>query len=586
MSEQTTTGRHLSRQPSEEQTGRPAERAVRPVNTARTPSAARPANANRPANGQRPAAPARPAIREEWVNEPQRDWRSGGSGGPSGPVRPSGSGRGRKRPPLDMFVRCFLLALLFASMAALVGVLVRTKMLTGKYLLIICGLLIVIFAVVAVLMFAFGKNRRPWGGIIASVLLSAVMIAGSVLGAQGTEALRSITSRTYSATRISVYVRRDDPAKSLEEIAGYNFGVMQTMSHEGVDKAIEDINAQLGAAIQTTGFSTPTQLVNALFDGSVGAVIADASYIDGLGELENYTDLVKQMREITNIHVQVAIGPTPDMETAEEDDHVYTILITGIDSRNGLVRSSLSDVNILVTVNTDTRQVLFVSTPRDYRVPFSNTGELDKLTHAGWYGEEVCMGTIGDLYDVDIDYYFRINFEGFVNIIDALGGIEVNSPMTFDSQNVPGYHYNEGLNVLDGQSALAFVRERFAFKDGDAQRGRNQLEVIRAVIKKVMSADILAKYSSLLTAVNGSFETTVPYDLIASQIRRQLDEGGDWNIVSYSVSGEDAHEVSPALGESVYMMIPDEATVQTAKDMIAQVFNDQAPNAEGMPVGT
>ena len=185
------------------------------------------------------------------------------------------------------------------------------------------------------------------------------------------------------------------------------------------------------------------------------------------------------------------------------------------------------------------------------------------------------MGTIGNLYDVDIDYYFRINFEGFVNIIDALGGVTINCPYTFDSQNVPGYHFDEGEMHLNGEQALVFVRERFAFKDGDAQRGRNQLEVIRGVINKVISPEFLVRYSSLLTAVEGSFEMTVPYDLIASLVRRQLDEGGDWNIVSYSVGGEGTHEVSPALGETVYMTIPDEATVQTAKDMMAQVFNGE-----------
>ncbi len=500
----------------------------------------------------------------------------------------------RKRPVLDRFIRWFLLALLLAATVALVVMIVRTKMISTKFLVAICVLLAALFALTAVLMLAFGKKHRPWGGIILSVLLTAVMVVGCYFGFQGTQTLQSITSNshTYTASHVGVYVRQDDPAQSMDQVADYTIGVMESMGREAVDKAVAELDSQLGTTLQTTGFTTPTALVNALFDGSVNAVIADTAYLDGLREMENYAELVGQMREVTKMRVQVA-KPTeePEEEKEEEQDapmteHVYTILITGIDSRNGLVPSSLSDVNILVMVNTDTRQALLVSTPRDYKVNFPNVGYEDKLTHAGWFGEEECMDAVGELYDVDIDYYFRINFEGFVNIIDALGGVTVNSPMTFDSKNVPGYHFEEGPNEMDGESALAFVRERFVFEDGDAQRGRNQLEMIRGIIHKVMSPELLARYSSLMTAVEGSFEMTIPYDLIASLIRRQLDEGGDWNIVSYSVGGEGTHEVSPTLGAEVYMTIPDMTTVQTAKDMMAQVAGGQRLTGEVETVGT
>ncbi len=502
----------------------------------------------------------------------------------------------RKRPALDLFVRWFLLALLLAATVALVVMIVRTKMISTKFLIAICVLLGALFALTALLMLAFGKKHRPWGGIILSVVLTAVMAAGCYYGFQGTQTLQNITSNsaTYTASHVGVYVRQDDPAQSMDQVADYTIGVMESMGREAVDKAVAELGSQLGTSLQTTGFATPTQLVNALFDGSVNAVIADTAYLDGLREMEDYTELIDQMREVTKMRVQLAKpteAPEEEKEEVEEQqapmtEHVYTVLITGIDSRYGLVPSSLSDVNILVTVNTDTRQALLVSTPRDYKVNFPSVGYADKLTHAGWFGEQECMAAIGELYDVDVDYYFRINFEGFVNIIDALGGVTVNSPMTFDSRNVRGYHFEEGPNEMDGATALAFVRERFVFEDGDAQRGRNQLEMIRGIIHKVMSPELLARYSSLMTAVEGSFEMTIPYDLIASLIRRQLDEGGDWNIVSYSVGGEGTHEVSPTLGTQVYMTIPDETTVQTAKDMMAQVFSGQKLTAEGETVGT
>ena len=570
MGEQTT-GRHLSRQPAAE-------------NAPRYGGGARPAGPVRPVQTARSGARTQSAETARRSAAPQGGGRAGGAGEPPRPERPDD--RPVKRSPLDTLIRWLVLVMLLASMGALVSVLLKTEMLTGKYLILICALLLVLFAVVAVLVFAFGKNGLPWGGIIAAVLLSALMIVCSFLGAKGVTALQDITSHTYNTSHVVVYVREDDPAQALDEIAGYTFGTMEGVSVEETARAVADLESQLGASIQTVGYNAPTKLVSALFDGSVNAVITDVSYVDGLRELETYGELVKRMREITQMHVQVAVEATPKPLDTEQDDHVYTALITGIDSRNGLVRSSLSDVNILVTLNADTHQVLMVSTPRDYCVPFSNTGVEDKLTHAGWYGEEVCMATIGNIYDVDIDYYFRVNFEGFVNIIDALGGITVHSDYTFDTTYEAGYHFNEGDNQLNGAQALAFARERKAFQDGDEERGKHQMEVIRAVIRKVMSPDMLTRYSSVVDAVAGSFETTVPYDLIASLVRRQLDEGGQWNIVSYSVSGEGTNQVSPMLGVSVYMMIPDESTVQTAKDMIAQVFNGETLVGDSISVGT
>ena len=102
-----------------------------------------------------------------------------------------------------------------------------------------------------------------------------------------------------------------------------------------------------------------------------------------------------------------------------------------------MTASSRSDVNIVATINTETKQILLVSTPRDYFVPLSiSNGAKDKLTHAGIYGIDVCMDTLGMLYDEDIHYYFRVNFGGFTKIIDALGCIDVDSDYEFDSRNI------------------------------------------------------------------------------------------------------------------------------------------------------
>ena len=576
---------------------------ARPANPARSASGARPANPARSASGARPANPARSASGSRPVNGngtrpvngrarqggqavPPRQARSGGpdrtggarrGGGPAGPSGPERPGGKKQGPSGDLILRYAVLAALFVSMVVFAVMLGMTKMLSGKYLVIICILLLVILGVVAALLLVFGRRRRPWAGIAVAGVMAVIMIIGSVAAARGIKTLQSITSPEFSVSHIGIYVKNDDPAQSLDDMGSYTFGIMDTMGREYVDKAIENINELLPAPISVVEYASPTQMVDALFDGSVGAVITDVSYIEGLNELDEYKETVSMMREITDMSVEIKIEPSPTPaveETAEK--HVYTALISGIDSRNGLVRSSLSDVNILVTVNTETHQVLMISTPRDFFVPFSNTGNRDKLTHAGWYGIDVCMDTIGDLYGVDIDYYFRVNFEGFVNIIDALGGVTVDSEKSFTAG---GYSFSSGPNTLNGTQALVFARERKSFAEGDRQRGKNQMAVIRAVINKALSPELLTNYNSLLKAVEGSFEMTVPYDLIAATVRDQLDTGAAWNIVSYSVTGTDTYATSPLLGMSVYVMEPDTTTVDTAKGLIDQVMNDQTVTA-------
>lgn len=272
--------------------------------------------------------------------------------------------------------------------------------------------------------------------------------------------------------------------------------------------------------------------------------------------------------------------------TATDYNDPFVMYISGIDSREGLVEDSRSDSNIIAVVNPSTKQVLLVSTPRDYYVELSvSNGEYDKLTHAGIYGVECSMDTLEMLYGVDIDYYFRVNFTGFEQIIDALGGITVYSDYTFDStysgvDTGTTYHYEEGYNDLDGTAALYFARERYAFADGDRQRGKNQLAVIEAVIDKITSPAILRDYTSLLDGLSGSFETSMPYDLMTSLVRNQLDDGTSWDVQSYSVDGESDTRYCYSLGAEASVVIPDESTVSYATELMNAVLAGEVVSVE------
>lgn len=259
-------------------------------------------------------------------------------------------------------------------------------------------------------------------------------------------------------------------------------------------------------------------------------------------------------------------GTEPMKEVTEEP---FTIYVSGNDSYGEITAlEGRSDVNILLTVNPNSRQILMTTTPRDYYVELPmGEGCWDKLTHAGLYGIDCSMQTLESLYDVDIDYYLRVNFSGFESIVDALGGVEVYSDYAFESDD--GYYFEAGYNAVDGAAALSFVRERHAFEDGDVQRGKNQMAMIRAIMDKAMSPALITGYLELMDSVSDSFVTNMPKGCIADLVKLQLNEGGSWNVVSNSVNGyvSEAYTYSDD-SRLLSVMLQDEASVQYARELI------------------
>ena len=259
----------------------------------------------------------------------------------------------------------------------------------------------------------------------------------------------------------------------------------------------------------------------------------------------------------------------------------FVVYLSGVDNRGELTEKARSDVNILAVVNPTTKQAALINTPRDYYVDLAGTDSKDKLTHAGLYGVETSMATLGTLYGVNVEHYLRINFAGFINIIDAIGGVDVYSDQAFTSVGSPGYYdpttFAEGWNHLDGKSALAFARERHAFASGDIQRGINQMKVIDAMVNKLKSPTVLMSFSKLMDAVSDCFVTSLSQEQISALVRMQLSDLANWDIQSYSVTGSSgkSSQCYSAKGQSLYVMKPDESSVAQAKELIASVLGGE-----------
>ena len=226
-------------------------------------------------------------------------------------------------------------------------------------------------------------------------------------------------------------------------------------------------------------------------------------------------------------------------------------------------------MNIIAVVNPTTHQILLITTPRDSYVPLYgpdvDQGALDKLTHAGVYGIETSMETLGALYETDINYYVRLNFTSLIDIVDILGGVDVYSEYEFTTSQDSGLvmDVQEGMNHFNGEQALAFSRERHNLDDGDNQRGRNQQAVITAMLKKVISPTMLLRAGSLMDQVSKDVEMNVTQDQLNALIRKQLGTNAKWSIQSVDLTGKGAQDYCySASDQLLYVMYPDETELE------------------------
>ena len=476
--------------------------------------------------------------------------------------------------------------LMAAITVIMTAVLATSHLVPMTYLL----LMVAVYLGITVGVFFLVRNRQRRKLQIAGTLLTAIMLVASLIAGyyitRTINTVQKVVDASVERSTVSFYSLQSNPAESLEEMSDSAFGILKAIDRDNTEQTLQQVEAEHNLTLTTVEFDDLMSLADALLDGSVDGIVLNEAYLTLYEETAGYENFPSQLKTISTRQVEHVIEPEP--EEAESDDPIINILISGSDTRNDVIdQRGRSDVNIIASINTETHQILLISTPRDYFVPLDVGVEdaYDKLTHAGIYGMDVLKGTLENLYDINIDYYFRINFTGFVDVIDALGGIDVYSDYEFDSR---GSHFDQGWNQLTGEEALNFARERYSFAEGDRQRGDNQLEIVKAVLNKAVSPTILTKYLTILDNIQNCIDTSIPYDVLANLVRKQLEDNASWSIESFSVNGSDARSTTYSMNQQLYVMIPDEATVQEAKEKLTAIGNElqQEESEEESPDST
>ncbi|MGY3715205.1 LCP family glycopolymer transferase [Sutcliffiella cohnii] len=213
----------------------------------------------------------------------------------------------------------------------------------------------------------------------------------------------------------------------------------------------------------------------------------------------------------------------------------FSVLLIGIDKSEGSVERGRSDSLMVLTVNPDDESMKMVSIPRDTRTEIIGRGTQDKINHAHAFGGvEMAIPTVENFLDIPIDYYIKVNMQGFQDLVDAVGGVQVNNKFEF-SQN--GISFPEGTISLDGEEALAFARMRKQDPRGDFGRTDRQKQIVQAVINKGASFTGIANLDNILGAIGTNVSTNLSTDEILDIQKNYKEARHDLEVLQISGSG-------------------------------------------------
>lgn len=387
---------------------------------------------------------------------------------------------------------------------------------------------------------------------------------------------------------VSIIVMDDSNIKDLSSLKGKKVGRLNNVDKVGTNKLLKSVKKKKGSNyFKTKKFDGALSEVEALYNGEIDAMILNESYRGNVTSVEEYEHFSTETRVVYSTSYYTT-KKNDSLVVSDITKNPFTILISGNDTTGDVSELSRSDVNMLVTINPKTSTILLTSMSRDTYVETvcdadgdtaCPEGQMDKITHTGIYGLNTTRQTVEKFYDLKVNYSFRVNFTSVIDVVDALDGIDLNVEEgeqcdLFWANMKPGLPV--GLHHVDGETALAFARERKAYVYGDYQRVRNQQKVMQAIINRAISSSALVNYASFINSLESAFETNMTYDEITDLIKYELQAKPDWKFETYQISGLGDELMCASLGQAASVQVPDLNTVRIAREKIEAVMNGKS----------
>ncbi len=489
----------------------------------------------------------------------------------------------RRKPGLFSILAALAM---FAGLGLFLLSLIQLDLLPSHILLTGAVILAVILLLYVILWFHFARKRAArFICFLLAVLMGTGLFVGSDYLKKTNEVFGNVTNLTDKiANTVSLVSLKKDDITKVSQLGGKTVGTVPEADPEGISKGLQELKTEADVTVQD--YPDVLSCVQALYDGQVQAVLIPDNTrqiiheTEGFFEFQTDSTILKQTVWYTDRTKSAANDPDSVQDITSDP---FTVLISGNDSYGSLNENSRSDVNMLLTIDPRTQVVLITSIPRDSYMTISCKKDEtacqpfdDKLTHTGLYGVGTTESTIEDYLGIEINYTVRVNFSSLVNLVDAMGGIDVEIPEglevdTFYANGTEGV--KAGWNHLEGERALAFARERHAYTDGDNQRIKNQQQVMRALIDKIISPELLFRYPALMDAVSVAFETNMPADQIKSFLRYELLRRPNWQIISYAMAGDPDTQLCGTIGSYASVTVPKEEMVEAARTLILMTEN-------------
>ena len=460
--------------------------------------------------------------------------------------------------------------------------LIKINVLPTKLLFLFTIVFVLLDAIFALLLCYY---TRAIVSKIICVVITLVLIFGSCMGgyyiSKTGSLLTNITNVTkHAKNTVSVVVKQSSDVKNKSQLNGLSVGTLRTIGTQGSSKALKELSKD-GIVMNQSEYDSLSAMLEAFYNGEVDSIIINESSRSQILDMESYADFDNNTRVVYQTSYKVE---NTDKANAVSDitSKPFNVLISGSDTRGGFDENGRSDVIMVATVNPKTGTILLTSIPRDYYVTTAcdagdgcQQGALDKITHTGIHGTNTTKRTVEQLLGIEINYTFKVGFDTVTDIVDAVGGVDVNVEPGYECSNflhAPGLSVHAGVNHLNGEQALGYARERYAYSEGDRQRTKNQQQVLTGIVDKITSPSIVQNYSSIMDAMSNTFSTTMSNDEITSLIKYQINNNPKWKMEQYMVDGTGDTLMCAELGDAASVMVPDQSTVKMAKDKINAVL--------------
>ena len=434
-------------------------------------------------------------------------------------------------------------------------------------------ILLVVFALLLAynLYLAFKKEESSPGLVVLAILFIITSIGEGIFYSYASKSIQTVNQINEQAdinnSQMSFVVLKDSDIDSLEEAADHEIAISEDFDGDNNQKAIDEYKNKFDNELKTTNLGNYLASAQSLIDGQSQVMLLNEGYRQLIEEsIEGFSDKTRVLESVVVKGKEVKEKQRKKVGAK----YPFNVYISGIDTYGSLSKVSRSDVNLVVSVNPGQRKVLITTIPRDTYLPLGgDEGKYDKLTHAGLFGVDTSIKSIENLLDIEIDYYGRVNFTTVTQLVDVIGGITVDNPVSFSSR---GYSFPQGNVNMDGAMALAYSRERYSLAEGDFDRGRNQTRVMTGIIKKMLRPEILLNFNQISEIALQSVNTDMPYAKMIQLVNYQIEDSRDWTIETQDLKGSGASGLPSYLmpNADLYMMRPNEDSIKEVKEKIEE----------------